>query len=327
MYFSTKKTLDSFPFDLLWNCVQTAMDEVTNEIVDAAKRTHNDKVDQLIAKAYAGREDSFEGDRESLYPFLAPDPEYIKENRSRIKKEAISNFCKKYDVVTNGSWLLPQLAAHISKIPLVFTAEGKVDSADYLAKFSQDDFHKGIYCFCTHALRSDMIQKQYLPENRNYSALVPLLLMPHKRFNNINYSNWDTNLLEKLFDPNLWKAVTCEYENTNSAEILLAIRAAGLEYKSGKMMGKLRSAETSYKIYSLSGDLSKLPWLTQVMLFQIWCAHPANRSDMMILDWKNWDSMPEPLISTSVLLPSTLPKSSSIPLTNLGTIKTSNPWE
>ena len=303
MYFSTKKTLESFPFDSLWECVASAMDEVTNEIIDAAKRTHNDKVDKLISKAYANREESFEGDREALYPFLPPDPAYIKENRVRIKKEAVSNFCKKYDVVSNSSWLLPQLAAHISKIPLTFTAEGKVDGANYLNKFNVDDFHRGLYTFCTHSLRGDMIQKQYLPENRNYSALVPLLLMPHKRFNNVLYSSWDTTYLDKLVDPNLYKALACEFENTLSNDELLIIRNAGLEYKSGKMIGKMRSAETSYKIYSVSGEVAKLPWLLQVMLFQIWCAHPVNRSDMMILDWKNWDSIPDPLVNTEVLLP------------------------
>jgi hypothetical protein len=45
-----------------------------------------------------------------------------------------------------------------------------------------------------------------------------------------------------------------------------------------------------------------LPELAQVMLAQIWCAHPENRTKYMILDFKNWDQMPEPLITTEIFI-------------------------
>ena len=37
------------------------------------------------------------------------------------------------------------------------------------------------------------------------------------------------------------------------------------------------------------------------MTAQIWGAHPSNRTEYMILDWLNWDNMPEPIISTDVI--------------------------
>jgi hypothetical protein len=43
-----------------------------------------------------------------------------------------------------------------------------------------------------------------------------------------------------------------------------------------------------------------VPELAQTMIAQIWCAHPSNRTKYMVLDPKNWDAIPAPLISSDI---------------------------
>ena len=46
------------------------------------------------------------------------------------------------------------------------------------------------------------------------------------------------------------------------------------------------------------------------MLCQIWLAHPQHRTEYMILDPNNWDTIPAPLIETDLIKTTT---SSDVP--------------
>lgn len=297
MFYTAKKELTAFPLDILFHQVSEAGNRATEAVLKEAKEAHDRAVEARIKAIYTG-EASYEGNPEDDYPFTPPDLDYLKKQRSEARKEAFGLFAEKYDLKSNALWLLPQLTAHIAKMSTCgFNTE------EYVNSFGCDDFHKGIFTLAKHPLRGDIIAKQYSSEVRNYCALVPLLLMPHKKFNGVKYSQWSLEGLQTAVDVNLYEAMTFDrnFVIENTAEELLQIRQKGLTYASGKQIGQVRSALTTHKVYFLSGDLKKLPWLAQVMLFQIWCAHPSNRSDLMILDWRDWDSMPEPLIKTEVI--------------------------
>lgn len=296
MYYVAKKELTAFPLDKLYEEVTEAGRAAVASIMEEAREMHDRNVQQRIEAIYSSREDSYEGNVEEDYPFKPPEDEYIKKLSADAKKVAAGLFCEKYDLKGNAAWLLPQLSAHIAKMD----TKG-LNSLEYAASFGIDDFHKGLYTLAKHPLRGDLISKQYSVEVRSYCALVPLLLMPHKKFNGVKYSAWSKEGLSMLIDSNLYAAMTCGYAPTNTIPELLSIRQKGLTVATGKRKDEIRSAQTTHKVYFLSGDLKALPWLAQVMLFQIWCAHPANRTDLMILDWNNWDSMPEALISTEVI--------------------------
>jgi hypothetical protein len=47
-------------------------------------------------------------------------------------------------------------------------------------------------------------------------------------------------------------------------------------------------------------EFKDTPDLAQVMLTQIWCAHPENRTKYMILCTHAWDHIPAPLISNNI---------------------------
>lgn len=299
MSISFKQDISNFPFDELYRSMSAASKRVESELNSTALRHHKSSVEARITAMYSGREDSYEGDREADFPFIPPDAEYVKEAQAAARKEALQTFCASQGF-HKKAWVLPQLAAYIAKLPLSYTVEGKVDSMAYLNTFMTDDFHKGIWALCTHPLRGDLVVKQFTPENRNYCALVPLLLMPHKRFNNIAYSSWDTKGLNAIVDSNLYKAMTYPHIIDLDKEEALSIRNTGLEVRSGKNIGTIRNPQTTHKLYSMPPEFKDVPWLTQVMFFQIWCAHPINRTDLMILDHTSWDNTPEALETTAI---------------------------
>jgi hypothetical protein len=295
MFLVSKKELNAIPLDKLYHAVQDAANTVEESLEKESRASHKRRVERLIESEYSTREDSYEGNIEEDYPYVNPNPEFIKKERETAKKEALKLWAEKYDLKGNASWFMPQLTAHIAKIDTC-----GYNCSEYIQQFGIDDYHKGIWTLATHSVRGYFITKQYSPESRNYSALVPLLLMPHKKFDNIPYSSWSKEGLHLILDSNLYAAMTLEFDLENTPEELLAIRQKALTYQSGKQAGEVRNPATSHKVYFLSGDLKKLPWLAQVMVFQIWCAHPSNRTELMVLDWKDWDKMPDPLISKDV---------------------------
>ncbi len=312
MYLALKKDLAALPLDLLYQSLAEASSAVEEDIMTTALNLHKKEVAAQIAAIYANKEGSFEGNEEEEFPFVKPDLEYLEAKKALARKTAFTAFADKFALAVNSAWLLPQLFAHIAKIPLVTTPEGRINTMAYAKELMKDDFHKGIWCLGLHPLRGDIVPKQYTLEGRSYCALVPFLLAPHKRFNNISYSSWDRQGLHNLIDPNLYQAMTTEFVVTNTTQELLELRNRGLTVQSGKTAGTVRNAASTHKLYSLSGELKTLPWLAQVMLFQIWCAHPANRSDLMVLDWKDWDSVPESLVPEQLFkAPSVIAKAGS----------------
>lgn len=294
MYFVSKKELTAFPLDVLFNQVSEAGNNAVEHILKQAREVHDRAVERRIEALYANSQESYEGNPEDEFPFSPPDGDYVQKERLEARKEAFKLFAEKYDLKGNAAWLLPQLTAHIARMS---TCGG--NTLEYVDQFGQDDFHKGIFTIAKHPLRGDIIAKQYSADARNYSALVPLLLMPHKKFNGMKYSQWSREGLHKAVDTNLYEAMTLEFAPENTVEELLTIRQHGLTVATGKSAGSVKSAVSTHRLNFLTGDLKKIPWLAHVMLFQIWCAHPVNRTDLMILDWKDWDSMPKPLIEAN----------------------------
>lgn len=302
MYYVNKKELTAFPFDMLYETVRDAGATVKQELLEEALAIHEKATARKIEALYANRPDSYEGNAEEDFPFNPPDEEYLSDQMASAKEAAFTNFAEKYDLHGNAGWLLPQYTAYLAKMPISKTENGKIDSEAYFHSFGKDAFHRGLYTLGMYRVRGTLVPKQYTAEYRNYSALVPLLLMPHKKFNSISYSAWDVDKLHRVVDPQLYQAMTCgldasEYPKTE----LLNTRNNCMIVKTGKTAGSSRNPMTTHKMYGLGAPLNKLPWLAQVMLFQIWAAHPSNRSELMVLDWNNWDVMPEPLIDTKVL--------------------------
>lgn len=321
MFYISKKELASYPLDQLFEYVYEKMLKTKSQLEQDAATLFYAEKEKVIKMQYANREDSFEGSLEDIFPFPGVDPKLLADEVQKTKKDAVKLALEKFETKNNSAWLLPQIYAYIAKMPISRNSEGLVDSKAFFTNFEKDNWHKGLYYLLTHPSRGDLVPKQYTAEGRNYSALVPLILAPFKRFDNIKYSEWSKDGLNKLVDSALWDAMNTSLEQELSKEEILAARDHGLLIKSGKGEGSKRNPSSTHKLYGLGSPYNKMPWIAQAMLFQIWCAHPSNRSPLAVLDWKDWDGIPEDLISTDVVLPETkkiVPKYSSQELDWIG---------
>lgn len=297
-----KKVIENVPFDQLFVELTKVTEEIKERTVGDAYLMHSREVNRRLKAIYPNISE-YTGDRDVDFPFKEPPASSYSSLAADARKDAFKAFAENHNFKSQAEWMLPQIAAFISKLPIVRLSDGTIDSVEYRKQFNASAWLKGLYQYCMTPLRGLIMGTQYQKEFANYSSLVPLLLMPHKRYNDVSYSEWGKVGLDKLVDQNLYEAITCNISIDPSPEELLNYRDVGLRYNSGKNEGSLRSPLSTHKLYKLPEPYKSIPWLGQVMLFQIWCAHPNNRTELMILDWKDWDSMPQPLIQEEVLIP------------------------
>lgn len=202
--------------------------------------------------------------------------------------------------------VMPQIIAHLGNKLVrwseVMTVEGKIDGLKVLRQafdFSSD-WEKGLYIFLMLDSRSVYLSTQYKGESRAYCALVPLILYAFKLNQKTKYSQWDRSTLHWVVNRSLCEAMLWE-QPTPSRDELLKARELGLIYQSGAKAGQMRNPQTTYRLFATKGGaLEGYPHLVGAMLTQIWCAHPQNRTQYMVLDPHNWDRMPTPLISENI---------------------------
>lgn len=218
-------------------------------------------------------------------------------------KELLKQWLSKYKP---NSMILAHIIAYIATKTEFTYVDSKIDSKVYIRdNFVHDDWHAGLYRFLMVEPRGLIIAgTQYSDQYRSYSALVPLIMSAHKVMNDIPYSRWSKEGLRVIVNAKLADAMLDTPDITFSNEELISFRNEGLIVLSGSNRGDSRSPRTTPKLYGLTDPYFKtFPSLSQVMLTQIWLAHPDNRTNLMVLDPNNWDAMPEPLESSEVFKP------------------------
>ena len=200
--------------------------------------------------------------------------------------EAVTNLkLEKY-----SSWLLPQLVQHFSTWRIL------QDGRSTVLYNCQTPQQRSLYRL-TRIVRSTLVKGQN--KHSEYSQLVPLILLAHKRYHGKSYESWrDYPGLEWILEPELYLAVTTPPPQLDNKE-LLKIVTTGLTTQDGKPKNpisthKLTGIDENHPLYNL-------PRLLIVQLCQIWLAHPTVRHEAMILDPHNWDNIPQPLIDVQVL--------------------------
>jgi hypothetical protein len=198
------------------------------------------------------------------------------------------------------SWLLPQLVANFGRWELI-TSNGRIDCLQTIKQNCGDPKQQQLWKL-TRIKRSKLIGKQI--SNPKYASLTPLILAGFKQFQGVQYSNWcGLDNLHYMIEPELHWAIHCDLGNCCSlgSDRLLEIRQQGLTQRSGSKAGQQKPAESTWSLAGIQDtEIGHLPKLTQSMLCQIWLAHPKHRDQLMILDPKNWDLMPEPIIPHDV---------------------------
>ena len=188
-----------------------------------------------------------------------------------------------------STWLLPQLVSVFGQWQL------KSCGKTTLLYNCKNDFQRG--CWRLTRLRRSLLVKNQTLEPQ-YAQFTPLILLGFKRMQGFSYNQFrDMSGLEWLLEPELYKALVVDEIPNISNSRLLSIRQQGLEYKSGKLQGKLRDPTTTWQLYGIQDtELGNYPKLTQTILTQCWLAHPKLRTNTMILDLNNWDNLPETIV-------------------------------
>jgi len=196
------------------------------------------------------------------------------------------------------SWMLPQLVANFGRWQVEYDPTGTIDVLATLKLNCTDPKQQELWKL-TRIKRSLLVTKQIA--NPKYSTLTPLILAGLKLYQNIKYESWHgLNNLQWILEPELLQAICVDYDDLGS-ERILEIRQQGLTQRSGSKAGQQKPAESTWSLTGIQDtEIGHLPKLTQSMLCQIWLAHPKHRDPLMILDPKNWDLMPEPIIPHDV---------------------------
>lgn len=236
--------------------------------------------------------------------------EYLRGDNSWLAIYGIKDF---------SNWIYPQLLSLLGDMKVNRNENGLIDGSqfwkDNLDTSSQ--WWIGVVRFLKIDPRGlTMKETQYTSPGRQYCSLVPIVLAAQKMHKDIPYSHWDRSTLGSVVNKSLVEAMLWSTESaiTNATEKeldgfeefkgftneeLLEIRNTGLTIKTGKRSGQLNKAQSTSKLCGVDNFIFKgIPALAQVMLTQIWCAHPDNRTEYMILNPENWDSIPEPLVGS-----------------------------
>lgn len=184
-----------------------------------------------------------------------------------------------------------------------YQEEYAVSGLEFVKAHFNTPYMMGVYRFLMLDSRSSYLTKQYSGDARSYCSLVPLIMSAFKRVHDIPYNAWKRDELHYVVNSELATAMLYDYDYSLSAEQILEIRDKGLVWQSGPNSGKSRNPLHTHTLYGLTGtEFEKIPELARVMLSQIWCAHPENRTKYMVLDCTSWDRIPPSLISPTLFI-------------------------
>ena len=228
---------------------------------------------------------------------------------ARVNADVVIEFEAAFKIATLWEWLGPQLLAHLATYRLPSTQN--ISARQFLdLNVLGNPRELGIWRFLTKVTRSKIMGKQTLAANLPYCGLVPLYMAAQKKYNNVPYSAWVRDEVKHIVDTELWESISYDIPTevlaTLTPQKLIELREKGLSVP-GKPS---RNPKTYHNLVGIrDSELARMPRYLKAMLTQIWVAHPDNRHQYMILDPRDWDSMPAPLVSSSIFARSGSPTS------------------
>ncbi len=307
------KELKTIPFQVANTIYQDAADLAAETAEAANLQEYNEYISRLEEQYAATHEASYEGNFSEERPYVSV-PNLPDIRRKAGQTAIIEDFIPRYKLDTLlQTHVMSQIISWLTHKPIhleevyITKSDGsrKINGVKMLEQIfdPKSEWDMGLYRFLMLDSRSCYIKSQYKGDGRLYCALVPLILYAFKMNKGIKYSEWDKDTLKHVVNKSLYDAMTCEVPEGLSRDLLLAIRDEGLVYRSGAKKGEARNALSTFKLYGIQHtEIGHLPELAQTMLTQIWCAHPHNRTKYMVLDPRNWDSIPAPLITTDIFI-------------------------
>lgn len=300
------KQLKTIPFDKLYQIYE----EAANAAIEGLDQHCEEQYQAQIQKL----EENYSSDSEAPSEVSFGDQVERKTyDRNEVRRKAgqkaiVDIWIPRYKLGSLLVAVMPQIMAHIANKPVlmpeVSTVEGHIDGAKLLkhAFDFSSEWERGLYLFLMLDSRSAYLPSQYKGEGVQFCSLVPLIPYAYKMHHKVSYSRWDRLTLKWVVNKSLCDAML--HEGVYTREDLLLARELGMVYQNGPKRGESRNPQSNFKLWATKGGcMQGVTPLAQVMLTQIWCAHPSNRTPYMVLDPKNWDLIPVPLIADNLFMP------------------------
>ena len=213
----------------------------------------------------------------------------------------LSNTLEAQPLKFASAWLLPQLVNWFGTWKICNTAR------DTVVTNCDTELKRTLYML-SRVSRSNLVTKQVSAPD--YSKLTPLIMLGIRNVQGISYQRQRDLFpdLHYVLEPDLLNAVVLPEQVVGDvyslgSERLLSIRNQGLMTASGKTAGISKNPETTWNLSGIKNtEIGELPKLAQSILCQVWLAHPRNRRSSMILDLRNWDNMPDPLVTQELFV-------------------------
>ena len=271
--------------------------------------------DQMVSYGEGGSDGIEESIVETLGEFSIDQVQLtetvIQQCKQEAKAAATEAWAIRNMISQKLSWLPHQLLAYFG----TWTAH-KDESSKYSALLTWDanTRQRGDYYALGSGLLATSTRTNFFKDapkgNQQYKSvinpMVPIILAGFKKYQGINYSEWNPVGLETLLDLELAKLVGVTVPEITHSD-LLALRNTAITDKTGPRAGIPNNPSTCTKLNHLSETaLGHLPKLAKYMVLQTWACHPSNRNEYMILDPNNWDNIPDPLVSKDIFFNQTV---------------------
>lgn len=337
-----KKDIRELPFNELAQAYRAYIEEEKDKILDSSQeeslamweKTHMNKIETALANddsedACWDKWDEHYREKDPYDPRAWNIPDKVVE---RIKKDArntsMNRFCERFKIAQQHDWLPYQLISYFGGWKLVRSADGTKYSAPktLVANIKDDDFAFGAALFAT-SVRKPMFDdapktvKQY---NSPINPLVPIILAGIKQVQNININDWHRDGIESLVGSELAETMLCDIPELTVSE-RLTIRHNAICNSLGDRAGVPNNPVSTIKLNKTNETaIALIPKLAKHIVIQTWCAHPTNWTKYTILDTKDWDARPTPLVSSDVLTTAATTK----PKWSAKSVETTNdtPW-
>lgn len=288
-----------------------------NEQIEIARRAYDRKFNSILARLRSEMESSEMGsdglEEEALEMVGEFDPQSVQLDIVKLANEAretvVPKFMESNRISQKLTWFVPQMMAYIASWKPVRGEDGKYSPAKtVVANVSgpKDMFAMGVLQMVKSSRTHFFKDAPKIAGNQQYKSpicpLVPIVLASFKKYNNINYMEWNLEEISHFENSDISALVGVKVPELSVSEIL-RIRNIAITPATGARANKPGNpATTATRNRLATTEIGHLPKLAQFMVMQTWAAHPQNRTQYCILDPEDWDKMPDPLVGTDVFV-------------------------
>lgn len=238
-----------------------------------------------------------------MNPLIKLDTDALLDDFNNFKDGKTKNFSLAKHYPINN--FVPHILSLFANVPLIRNSEGLISmnltidatKIEDTIKLPDSNIIKTLNIRQLILLVSTINRSKIIPvkqKESTYKAFTPLFMYAHKLYNNVQYTEWDTNdeKIQFALGRTLYNMLVFAKANTKpnfSVAEVIRLRKSFMTYKTGKKEG-ITESNTSYKMNPIDTDY---PADILRMELQTWIANTELRDEnAMILDMWDWGNIP-----------------------------------